>query len=111
MKMVIITRHPALIEHIRQTMPDVADAEVLTHVDDPDQVRYAHVIGVLPLHLAAEADLITEIPLALDLHDRGKELSLERLREIAGEPRTYTVRFMGTLAAGEPKLIEDQDER
>jgi hypothetical protein len=61
-----------------------------------DDVRGKHVIGVLPLHLAALADSVTEVPIRMTIEDRqaaqAGDLPLERLREIAGEAVTYTVR-------------------
>lgn len=88
---VIVTRHPALVDYLREL--GVADdaTPVKSHVS-ADDVRGRHVCGVLPLHLAAEAASVTEIPLALTPGDRGLELSIERIREIAGPPRTYFVR-------------------
>lgn len=49
------------------------------------------IIGVLPLALACLAESVTEIPLDLTPEDRGKELDINRLREIGGEPTTYKV--------------------
>lgn len=65
-------------------------AKVVAHAT-PEEIRGKHVIGVLPLHLAALAATVTEIPLALAPEDRGKELGIERLREIAGPAITYKV--------------------
>ena len=59
-----------------------------------DDVRDAHVIGVLPLTLAALAWCVTEISLTLTLADRGVELSLDRMREVAGEAITYQITRM-----------------
>lgn len=63
---------------------------VIAHATE-DDVRGKHVIGVLPLALAALCASVTEIPLALQAHQRGRELTLEELREIAGKPVTYIV--------------------
>ena len=88
---VIVTRHPAFVDLLRErgliygTEPSIEHASA-------DEVRGRHVIGVLPLSLAVEAESVTEIPLSLTPEDRGKELDLERLRQIAGPPRTYVVR-------------------
>lgn len=74
---------------------EVPDVEVLTHATAED-VRGKHVFGVLPLHLAAEAALVTEIPLDLRPEERGVELDLERLREVAGPAVTYRVERIET---------------
>jgi hypothetical protein len=60
--------------------------------DTSDGTRCAAAQGVLPLHLASVAEMVTEVPLALAPEDRGRELDLARLREVAGAPRTYVVR-------------------
>jgi len=90
MSKVMITRHPALVDYAREIGIIDESTPVLTHVSAED-VRGKDVIGVLPLHLAAEAASVTEIPLALTPEDRGKELSIDRLRSLAGDPRTFVV--------------------
>jgi hypothetical protein len=88
---IIVTRHPALVDYLRERGIVAGDVPVLPHVTE-DDVRGRHVIGVLPLHLASVAEMVTEVPLALAPEDRGRELDLARLREVAGAPRTYVVR-------------------
>lgn len=88
--MIVVTRHPPLVALLRERGLIGEDAIILPHVT-PDQVRGQHVIGVLPLALAARAASVTELPLALTPEDRGKELSIDRLRQIAGDPVTYRV--------------------
>lgn len=55
------------------------------------------VIGTLPLHLAALAESVTEVPLSVPRQWRGRELSLEEIRYCAGAPRTYVVREVTPL--------------
>jgi len=90
---VVVTRHAALVEYLRERYPALVNgADVLTHVENPArQIEGRVVVGVLPMHLAAWARLVVEIPLALGIEDRGRELDLARVREIAGEPVAYTV--------------------
>jgi len=88
---IVVTRHPALVQYMVEQGLVKKTVDVLTHVDSPEQIRGRHVFGVLPLSLAALTASVTEIPLDLKIEDRGKELSIERLREIAGTPATYTV--------------------
>jgi len=90
MTKIIITRHPALADYLREQGLVGDGVEVLTHASVED-VRGRHVYGVLPLFLAAEAARVTEIPLALTPEMRGKELDIETLRKIAEEPVTYVV--------------------
>jgi len=91
-KMVIVTRHKALVSVVRDEFPQLKDAEVLEHVADPDQIAGAVVFGVLPLHLACKAHAVVEIPLTLTPADRGRELTEEEVRARMGPPTAYTVR-------------------
>lgn len=92
---IIVTRHEPLVAYAREIGLVGEDVRVLAHVS-ADDVRGQHVVGVLPLHLAALASSVTEIPLALTPSDREAmqrgDLPIERLREIAGAPTTYRVR-------------------
>lgn len=90
MNKIVVTRHPALIELLRERGLIGDNAPVIQHAT-PEQIRGRHVIGVLPLSLAVHAASVTEVPLALSPDDRGRELDLPRLREIAGEAVTYQV--------------------
>jgi putative CRISPR-associated protein (TIGR02620 family) len=92
-KVLVVTRHPALVELLRERGLITGDVEVLTHASEAD-VAGRHVYGVLPLNLAAAAERVTEIPLALTPELRGVELGLDTLRRVAGEARTYVVRVI-----------------
>ena len=91
---VVITRHPALVELLRELGLTDESTPVLSHAS-PADVEGKHVFGVLPLSLASLAEKVTEIPLALTPGDRGVELTLERMKQIAGEPTTYVVSRVG----------------
>lgn len=88
--MVIVTRHKALVEYLREKNLAPADARVVEHATLED-VMGQHVIGVLPLRLAACARKVTEVPLNVPAELRGQELTLEQVREFAGPPATYCV--------------------
>ena len=90
---VVVTRHPGLVAHLVEIGLVAEGAEVIEHAT-PELVRGKRVVGVLPTYLAAEARTLTEIPMALELCDRGQELSLERVREVAGAPVTYKVEIV-----------------
>ncbi len=90
MKTIIVTRHPALVALLSERKVITGKEKVFSHVT-PDDVRDKNVIGVLPLSLAALANTVTEIPLALEPSDRGKELDINRLREIAGSAVKYKI--------------------
>lgn len=87
----IVTRHPALVDYLREIgmIPD--GARVIAHATVAE-VRGRHVCGVLPLHVAAECASVTMIPLDIPSSLRGVELTLEQVREFAREPRTFVVR-------------------
>lgn len=88
--MIIVTRHQSLVDYLQEINLADESTPVLSHATAED-VRGQDVIGVLPLSLASVANSVTEVPLALAPEDRGQELSLARVREIAGAPRTYLV--------------------
>lgn len=64
---------------------------VLSHVL-ADDVRGLHVLGVLPLALAAEAASVTEVSMpGLRPDQRGKELTPDEMDAAGAELRTYSV--------------------
>jgi len=87
---IVVTRHPGLVEYLREVGLIGPEAEVIAHAT-ADQVRGRRVIGVLPLALAALAQDVTEIPLAMAPADRGVELTCARVRQLAGPAVTYRV--------------------
>ncbi len=93
METVVITRHPALVELLIERGIIAEGTLVIKHATLRD-VSGKHVVGVLPLSLAVAAEKVTEISLAHTEEDRGKELNIQRLREIAGPPVTYKVEIV-----------------
>lgn len=87
---VVVTRHPALVEYLTELGVVPAGTEVVAHAT-AEQVRGRHVFGVLPLHLAAEAASVTEVPLNVPAELRGVELTLEQVRQFAGPLVEYKV--------------------
>lgn len=92
---IVITRHRPLVELLRERGIIDDSTPVLEHAAIAD-VTGKHVLGVLPHHLSSRCASITEVPMALTQADREAmtrgDLTLERTREVAGEPVTYTVR-------------------
>lgn len=88
---VIVTRHQALLEFLKEKGVITGEEPVMTHVGDPGQIRGREVVGVLPLSLAAEAASVTEVALNLPPELRGKELCLEEMHKYAGPIVTYKV--------------------
>lgn len=91
---IIVTRHPALVEYIYELGINGLNhnnmARTIAHATEAE-VRNKHIIGVLPLRLAALAASVTEIPLDVPADLRGQELTLEQVRQYAGDPVRYTV--------------------
>jgi len=87
---VVVTRHQALTQFLCEDLGYEPDLPVLTHAT-AEAVRGKHVVGVLPLHLAAEAQSLTTVDLDLPPEARGKELSLEELRQYFVGENTYIV--------------------
>ena len=92
MDTIIVTRHPALVDLVLELGLADRDTPVFSGSVTEDDVFAKHVIGVLPLHLAACAARVTVIPIDFSSVPRGTELDLETLRRVAGEPATYSVR-------------------
>lgn len=91
---IIITRHPALVAYLQeQGLADEA-TPIIEHASISD-VKGKHVLGVLPHHLSQHCASITEVPMRLTKEDReamqAGDLTLERVREVAGDPVTYQV--------------------
>ena len=87
----IVTRHKALVQYLLEQGIGSARTRVIEHATE-DDVRGNCVIGVLPLHLAALAVSVVEVPLDVPAHRRGAELTLEEVRSYARPARVYEVR-------------------
>lgn len=88
---VIVTRHPALIDFLREEGIISAEAEVIAHAS-PEAVQGKEVIGVLPMRLAALTKRFTEVSMTLRPDQRGRELTLEEIRAANPVLTTYEVR-------------------
>ena len=94
---VIVTRHPALIELLKEMKNfDVSDAKVLTHIEDSSIIEGKIVCGVLPHSLSCLCDKFIEIPLKIPSDLRGKELSLDQMRQYGSNPVIYRVKLLPT---------------
>jgi len=79
------------VQLIHESFPETKTAEVVAHAT-PDNVRGKHVIGVLPLGLAALAESVTEAQLELAPEDRGRELNLDETRARLKGWYKYTIK-------------------
>ncbi len=87
----VVTRHPALVEFLKDEGYVGEGVKVVAHISDPNEIACKNVFGILPLELAAVANEVTEVPLTVPKERWNVELSLEELRGYAGKPQTYKV--------------------
>jgi putative CRISPR-associated protein (TIGR02620 family) len=90
MNTIIVTRHPTLVQHLIETGVAPADVQVVEHAT-PENVEGAHVIGVLPIHLAALTARYTNVAVHVPAELRGTELTLEQVRQYAQPPVSYQI--------------------
>lgn len=77
--MIIITRHKGIIEFLAQHN---ITGEVITHVENIEQIAGKDVCGILPIVMAAHTNSITTIGFThLPEEMRGKELTLEQMHK------------------------------
>lgn len=89
----VVTRHPGLVEYLRELGLVDENVEVINHAS-PEVVAGHHVCGVLPHSLSCMTSMFTEIPLNLPAELRGKELTLEDMRQYSSKPITYKVKII-----------------
>jgi len=93
MDFIVVSRHPALVQYLRERGVLTGREPVVSHAS-PEDVRGKVVVGVLPLRLAAEAAEVWEVPLELPPELRGRELTLEQVRRCAGPLTRYRVQIL-----------------
>lgn len=86
----IVTRHQGLVEYLQEIGLAGNDVQVVSHAT-PENVAGKRLCGVLPHSLSCLCETFTEVPLNLPADLRGVELTLEQVRQFAGEPVTYRV--------------------
>lgn len=86
---IVVTRHPALVDYIREKgMVSACALIFFSHVTKED-VQGVHVIGDLSKSLAVYAASVTEIPLDIPDEFQGKLLSLDQVRKFARPAFTF----------------------
>lgn len=96
MRYLIVTRHTGAIEWLRRRG---ITGDVVTHAT-ADQVRGRHVVGVLPIFLAAYAASVTSIDVPnMPDNARGRELSADEMDAFGARLSRYVVREMGVVAS------------
>ena len=93
----VVTRHKALLAYLLdKEIIKEGEFELIEHAEYKD-VMGKNVIGVLPLQLSAYSKTITEVPLTLTPEMRGKELTLNEVEQVAGDPVKYIVREVDSI--------------
>lgn len=90
MNSLVITRHKALVDFLRERQIIEDNAEVIIHAT-PDDVKGRRVIGVLPLRLACLAAEVVEVTLDVPAAMRGAELTIDQVRKFYRGISTYKV--------------------
>lgn len=93
MDTIVITRHAALVEYLKEQGIIDDNVTVIEHAT-ADAVRDKHVIGVLPVHLATLTAKYTNLTMNVPQDKRGQELTLDEVREYAGDAVTYEIRTL-----------------
>lgn len=93
MDYVIVSRHPAAIEWIRQKRPDLVAAPVFANVSISD-VAGKIVVGNVPLHLAAVADRVLALEFS-GVPPRGQEYSVADMDAAGARLVPYRVEQLG----------------
>lgn len=97
MKKIVITRHPALVDFLLEKgIIENESYELHAHATK-DMIEGKDVIGVLPLGLAKYANTVTSVNLILPPDMRGKELTLEDVRQYCSDIETFQVKSLGVL--------------
>ena len=90
LSVVVVTRHPGLVEWLIRANLINQDTPVIAHAT-VDDVLGKHVIGVLPMSLACHVQAVTEVALTIPAEMRGKELSIDQVEEYQQGVVTYKV--------------------
>jgi putative CRISPR-associated protein (TIGR02620 family) len=86
---IIVTRHAGLVAWLAARG---ITGDVISHVTSPDQVSGRVVYGVLPLHLAAEAEEVVVVDMPrLPAELRGVDLTPEQMEEAGATLARYRV--------------------
>lgn len=90
---VVVTRHPGLVEYLLETGAITDATPVISRATPPD-VKGKRVIGILPIHLAAMAESVTEYPVIKPRELWGRSLSRKELEGCIRPPVTYRVQIV-----------------
>jgi putative CRISPR-associated protein (TIGR02620 family) len=87
-EVVVVTRHKGLVQLLKD---NGINYPVIEHVQ-AEHVRDKVVIGILPLHLAAEAAQVIEISMDIPLEKRGMEISSKEMETYLKDINIFKVK-------------------
>jgi putative CRISPR-associated protein (TIGR02620 family) len=85
---VIVTRHAGMVQWLKN---HGIVGDVISHVENVEQIAGKNVYGILPLHLAIECNCITTVDMDIPAEKRGMDISPEEMDEYGATMRTYIV--------------------
>ena len=71
-QVMVITQHAELVEVLRERGIIDDNSQVITHLDDPTEVRGMHIIGVAPTEMKVNAESVTYLPYDRDTGEYGE---------------------------------------
>ncbi len=92
MKQIIVTKHEAIAKYIRASGLAPAETPCYSSVS-PAFVKGCHVLGIVPLSIAACAELFTEVKVTLPPSAYDKELTFDQVCAVIKEVRTYKIQL------------------
>lgn len=90
MNKLVVTRHPAMVQYLKEIGIVTKNVEVVTHASE-DLVTDRDVVGVLPHSLSCLTRTFTEVPLFVPAELRGTELTIDQIRTFCRPAVTYKV--------------------
>lgn len=93
---ILVTRHPAMLAYIYELglVSEHESITVIERIESGAEVKDHDVIGIIPNRFACEAKSVTEIPLFIPNAQRGVVLSLDQIREFAGDAIRYKIQCL-----------------
>jgi len=90
MNTIIVTRHKGLVEWLAQ---QGITGQVISHVDDPSQIKRRVVYGILPFHLASQALAVVTVDMpGLKPEQKGVDISPAEMDAAGASLRAYIIR-------------------
>lgn len=87
METVIVGRHAAMIELCKEAYPA---ATVIPHATI-EAIKGKHVVGVLPIQMAAYCSYITVVEMEVPFEKRGTELTCAEMKQLGATFVSYVV--------------------